>query len=51
MLSNEALTRMFATSDNTLSPDEVANPHYLLLIFNIVTAVVAVLHQKVDAQL
>ena len=50
MLSNEALTRMFATSDNTLSPDEVGNSHYLLLILNVVTDVVALLHQKVDTQ-
>ena len=54
MLSNEALAKMFATLDNTLSPDEVSSPqcpHYLLNVFNIATDVVAVLHQTVDTQL
>lgn len=54
MLSNEALAKMFATSDNTLSPDEVSSPqciHYLVNVFNIATDVVAVLHQTVDTQL
>ena len=54
MLSNEALAKMFATLDNTLSPDEVSSPqcpHYLLNVFNIATDVVAVLHQTVDTKL
>lgn len=51
MHCNEALTKMFATSNNTLSPDEVDIQCHVTHALNVTTNIVAVFHQKIDTQL
>lgn len=54
MHSNEALMKMFAVPDNTLSSDEVGtslNITYRTSLMTYITYAVVVFHQKVDTQL